>query len=312
MKKRITFASDADWRAARADGIGGSEVGTIMGANPWCTPYQLWTRKLAERRGEFSDFVSEDAQRGHDMEQAVVSTWERVTGRKIMKATAGNFMFRDEGHPWRQASPDRVYYVDGKADGILECKTTKRRIEAQNLPLSWVFQLQYYLGISGMKHGSIAWYGFNYEFGHVDMEFSEEVFGLVCKVVDNFWHSCIVGGDEPAAVSVDDVAAMYPASEDGKADDVEYTEYTAWQQYHDLLEQKRRVEDEIEEAKALLLAKCTDAESYKYLGETLWTYKTQSRTTISKEKLIEAGLNPADYSETKESRVFRVKPPKTL
>ena len=31
----------SEWHEARADGIGGSEVGTILGLNPWESPYYL-------------------------------------------------------------------------------------------------------------------------------------------------------------------------------------------------------------------------------------------------------------------------------
>lgn len=35
----------AEWLEYRKDGIGSSEVATILGLNPWETPYQLWRRK---------------------------------------------------------------------------------------------------------------------------------------------------------------------------------------------------------------------------------------------------------------------------
>ena len=35
-----------EWLELRKAGIGSSEVATIVGLNPWETPYQLWRRKL--------------------------------------------------------------------------------------------------------------------------------------------------------------------------------------------------------------------------------------------------------------------------
>ena len=35
----------AEWLEYRKDGIGSSEVATILGLNPGETPYQLWRRK---------------------------------------------------------------------------------------------------------------------------------------------------------------------------------------------------------------------------------------------------------------------------
>ena len=35
-----------EWMKLRESGIGSSEVGTILGLNPYETPYQLWRRKV--------------------------------------------------------------------------------------------------------------------------------------------------------------------------------------------------------------------------------------------------------------------------
>lgn len=35
-----------EWLQVRKSGIGSSEVATIVGLNPWETPYQLWRRKV--------------------------------------------------------------------------------------------------------------------------------------------------------------------------------------------------------------------------------------------------------------------------
>lgn len=34
-----------EWLEHRKSGIGSSEVATILGLNPWETPYQLWRRR---------------------------------------------------------------------------------------------------------------------------------------------------------------------------------------------------------------------------------------------------------------------------
>lgn len=37
--------SREEWLQLRSKGIGSSEVGTLVGVNPYETPYQLWRRK---------------------------------------------------------------------------------------------------------------------------------------------------------------------------------------------------------------------------------------------------------------------------
>ena len=45
MKKVVKYKNREEWLAGRSQGIGASEAGTVVGLNPWCTPYQLWRRK---------------------------------------------------------------------------------------------------------------------------------------------------------------------------------------------------------------------------------------------------------------------------
>ena len=38
----------SDWHEARAYSLGGSEIGTIMGLNPWESAYALWAKKTGK------------------------------------------------------------------------------------------------------------------------------------------------------------------------------------------------------------------------------------------------------------------------
>lgn len=40
------------WLKIRTSGIGGSDAGTIMGSNPWKSPYQLWLEKTGQVEAE--------------------------------------------------------------------------------------------------------------------------------------------------------------------------------------------------------------------------------------------------------------------
>ncbi|WP_308006141.1 YqaJ viral recombinase family protein, partial [uncultured Porphyromonas sp.] len=40
------FNNREDWLESRTEGIGASDIATIVGLNPYETPYSLWRRKL--------------------------------------------------------------------------------------------------------------------------------------------------------------------------------------------------------------------------------------------------------------------------
>ncbi len=45
MSKSTLEMSRQEWLEDRKKGIGGSDVGTILGLNKWKSPYQLWLEK---------------------------------------------------------------------------------------------------------------------------------------------------------------------------------------------------------------------------------------------------------------------------
>src|SRR5271156_958184 len=45
----IRFETKEEWLKWREGGIGGSDIATIMGHNPYKTPYQLWEEKCGFR-----------------------------------------------------------------------------------------------------------------------------------------------------------------------------------------------------------------------------------------------------------------------
>ena len=66
--KIIRPESREEWLKYRESGIGSSEVATIVGLNPWESPYQLWRRKLGLDPAKQENFAMKA---GHYLEDAV-------------------------------------------------------------------------------------------------------------------------------------------------------------------------------------------------------------------------------------------------
>ena len=126
--------SHQEWLDQRKLGIGSSEVGTILGVNPYETPYQLWRRKL----GIDPPVQENDAMRwGHYLEDAIAKAFEDTTGKTIIKASAGDWLAVDKKRDYLRVSPDRTYWLgdsrSNSAKGIVECKTTLLEVDKQQL-----------------------------------------------------------------------------------------------------------------------------------------------------------------------------------
>jgi len=108
----MTSIGTAEERRSR---IGASEIGAIIGADPYLTAYQLARLKL--EIDEPSEGSLGAREMGHVQEGMIAEYYTRKTGRALMPG--GEFIHPD--HPWLVVHPDRV--VEG-GDRLLECKTS--------------------------------------------------------------------------------------------------------------------------------------------------------------------------------------------
>jgi len=264
-----------EWLKHRESGIGSSEVATIVGLNPWETPYQLWRRKVGLDAPKQENFAMKA---GHYLEDAVAQFWHDETGQDIIKSSAGDWLIVNDERPYMRVSPDRTYWLadmphNNANKGILECKTTQMSVDADDIPKHWFCQVQYQLGVAELEQGSLAWLCSGREFGYKNLALVPDFFAWLVEEVEKFWIDNIQGKQEPTAVNVQDILLRYNRHTDGKIVEVNDDIFTA---YQDL----KAVKDElsvIEEKKAALEEKIKlgfgDAEAISYGGQTLATWK---------------------------------------
>ena len=216
----IRPATHDEWLKERTLGIGSSEVGTILGVNPWETPYQLWRRKT----GLDAPKEENDAIRwGHYLEDAIARAFEDTTGKTIIKASAGDWIAVDKERDFLRVSPDRTYWLGDKRGpndkGIVECKST--RLKFDEVPEYWFTQLMYQLGVMGYQEGYLAWVQRDtLDFGTMHVQFDKDFYQFMTDRLTEFWQVNIQQGVEPDIVTVDDMLLKYTRSNPGKTIEV--------------------------------------------------------------------------------------------
>lgn len=211
------------WLDHRKGGIGSSEVGTILGLNPYETPYQLWRKKKGLDAPTPENFAM---RAGHYLEDAVSLFYQDETGNEIIKSSAGDWLIVNNERPFLRVSPDRTCWKRGMArkhdnKGIVECKTTQKEIDGDSLPQHWFCQLQYQLGVAELNWGAIAWLTAGREFGYRDLTFDKDFYDWMIEEVTRFWVDCIQGNQEPLAINVEDVILKSPRHIAGKTLDAD-------------------------------------------------------------------------------------------
>jgi putative phage-type endonuclease len=108
-----------EWHAARATGIGGSDIAAICRTSPWTSPFALWAKKT----GRIEDTVSasEAAEWGTILEPVILDQFEKRSGLKLYRDVG---TWANDERPWQLANPDAIWEKDGKF-GIVEVKTSR-------------------------------------------------------------------------------------------------------------------------------------------------------------------------------------------
>lgn len=285
----IRPANREEWLEYRKNGIGSSEVATILGVNKWETPYQLWLRKTGKDAPKEETFAM---RAGHYLEDAVAHFWHDATGYDIIKASAPDWLIASNDNPFMQVSPDRTYWLSGSRKncdkGILECKTTQMTIDPDNVPLHWYVQLQYQLGVAELKRGSLAWLCSGRSFDYKEYDFNADFFSWLKEEVTRYWTDNIQGGKEPELTTVEDVITKYNAHTDGKVVEVGEDIYTAYNDLKDLREEIAKLDERKADLESKLKLAFGDAEAISHNGDTLATWKASKPSKKFDEKAFKA------------------------
>lgn len=146
--------SREDWLAERRKSIGGSDVGAILGMNPFRSPYAVW----AEKTSRLTDDEDNEAMRqGRELEGYVAWRFYEKSWHPTSKC---NYIMRDpEKAPHLHANIDRRV-ANMKGGAGLECKTAStlnmKKFAGGQFPESYYAQCVAYLAVTGWRRWYLA------------------------------------------------------------------------------------------------------------------------------------------------------------
>lgn len=152
-----------EWHDVRAQGIGGSEVGTICGLNKWESAFTLWAKKSGKISGEIPQ--SEPMEWGNRLEKVILEKFVELHPDLNVWGDAGTW--RHETDSWAHANPDGVYQRQDGSYGIIEIKTASYPDDwqlppqgvlgsASGVPRYYLTQVQHYLRVFGFKEAIVC------------------------------------------------------------------------------------------------------------------------------------------------------------
>jgi putative phage-type endonuclease len=150
--------TEADWQEYRQNqqGFGGSDAATILGLNPYKSPFTLWLEKTGEI--EPAAVNNEYVEWGNLLEPIIRDKFREETGFAVFE---NHFVLQHDEHDFMVANIDGEVIdpqFDGK-HGILEIKTTSERNASkweEGCPDHYMLQIQHYLAVTDYHYAYVA------------------------------------------------------------------------------------------------------------------------------------------------------------
>lgn len=180
--------------AMRLTGIGGSEISSLVGLNPYSSPIDVWRAKV-----EGVVFEGNAAtERGNYLEPAVAAWYVDQT----------NAVLRDVGtvrHPTSPialATPDRIATIKGK-ERLLEIKTANiRQLDKWGdsddaVPEQYLVQVQWTMACVGLHEADVAVLiaGDTFRIYHLRLDL--ELVSMLLEAAEGFWSRYVVTKTPP-------------------------------------------------------------------------------------------------------------------
>lgn len=207
--------------------VGGSDVSTIFGLNPWMTPLELWRIKKGLMKPAEPE-NPEQLEMGHLMEPICAHWYEWRTGNTIISDTG---LYQHHDYLYALANFDyRFVEPSAKAqprNGILECKFPTYRKSGDwadgAVPMYYELQGRWYMAVADVDTCDFsALWGNNPENDLATPRITRDltVEAMIFEKTDEFIHSLVVGSpptmtDVNPELAMKSLARIYGASKSG-------------------------------------------------------------------------------------------------
>ena len=326
---KTTELTHDEWLNLRKTGIGGSDAGTILGVNPYSSPYALWADKTGLVENVFKGNAATEW--GNRLERTVAEAFAEQSGCAVVEWP----VMLQGRNTWELANVDffivepsevtpagQVTSVDSEPNNIsaiLECKTTgivgkgnAKGWDNNQVPASYYWQGAHYAMVTGISQVYFACLIGGQGIVVRSRDYTAECLAGLRDAETFFWE--LVEKKSPpdftgADAEFEVLKSLYPSS---TGTSVEVSEFIV-----DCLSEYRMAKQEAEEAEAAvkairieLEAAIVDADEATWNGQALYTYKSnkvgeQFDTKRFKEENPEIW---AQYvTERKGARVLRLK-----
>jgi len=257
-----------EWLSWRKKGIGGSDISSLLGLNPWRSPLALYYDKVSED-DETEEEESIAMELGKELEPFLrekFANWMLKNEFVAITVEEEPFMMQHPEHEWALANIDGKFIHPEKGLCGLELKTTnefaRKDWEDDELPIYYFLQIQWYMGVTGIQNFYVGYLIGNRKFDAKHIPRNDEVIEEIFKQAGDFWHNHVLAKIPPAPIGLDSdtdtLKKMYPFEDENTIELHDYQEKR--DKYKELMGQRKELDQEIEAIKQEFMAAMGESE----------------------------------------------------
>lgn len=178
-----------DWHAARS-GVGGSDVGAILGLNPWESAFTRWAKKTGQISDQIDDNIA--MRLGREFEPAILKMFSDDHPELQVFSDCGSWVSVER--PYATANPDGMFLDADGVWGVVEVKTSRSEW-SNGVPAHYRAQVLHYMYVMGVKRayvvGVVGW-------DYVEYVIERDDFELTANLarIDQWWN-CVLTQQQP-------------------------------------------------------------------------------------------------------------------
>jgi len=242
MKSHIKFINiphhTDEWYAFRRNGIGGSEIGTVLGINKYDTAVRLFHEKIGSIEPRRDD--NERMFWGRHQEESIADIWQYYDGTKdgyienfknnrpVRNCRNLNGYIVNPNYPWLFGEVDRLINIKGgynlitgealKEEAVLECKNMgywMSKIWEDGIPIYHLAQIHIYMALLETDYAEIAMLVDGADFVVEKVQRDEALMNRILSLSKAWWYERVVPAKEAKRLA-DIAEAMGNVSETEK------------------------------------------------------------------------------------------------
>ncbi|MGL4999096.1 MAG: lambda-exonuclease family protein [Cetobacterium sp.] len=211
----IKYKDGDDWLETRKLGLGGSDIGSLLGVNKYKTSVDIWVDKVEGSSFQGNRFTYW----GHRLEKIVAEEFsEQHTDFTVVE------LDKTLKRGYALANIDRLIYNPEKGYGILECKTTSafnnKEWTGESVPESYYAQVMHYLAVTGLDYAYIACLIGGQDYKEFLIERNQDECEFILDKCKDFWENYVVTQVPPPADG-SDAYTNYQKAKLGKLEEIE-------------------------------------------------------------------------------------------